>query len=115
MPHQKPLRERLTPDLLERLRTRQMTNKEAAALLNVNASYLSFVFNQLDSRNPGEVSVNRLWLKKLMAARRDVKLREAKFVIDGHKSLQQAAKKARCSERTMRRYIEVLKDQEAEK
>jgi len=101
-----PLREKLTLALLDDLRLRKKTNAEVAKSLNVSPQYLSNVFNQLtDGRIPGPTSVYRLAEKKLVEARRAVRIREAKKVINKTKDLKTAAKTANCSERTLRRYV----------
>lgn len=106
MKRKKPLRERLTPELVKALENRTMTNEEVAAKLQVNASYLSTVFNSLSSKKRGEVALQRENAHKLVEARRQLRIREAKKVCNGTKSLEKAAKDAKCSERTMRRYVE---------
>lgn len=103
---EKPLRERLTPALIEALKTRTKSNDEVAALLGVHPRYLSMVFNKLAKRNRGKVVKEREENAELVAARRELRIREAKKVKNGTKTLAKAAKAARCSERTMRRYIE---------
>lgn len=105
-----PLRERLTPGIIEKLVSREMTNAQAAKMLGSSENYLGFVFNQvLDKRREkGKIAQSRENAKKLVEARRDMRIREAKKVINGIKDLAKAAKTAKCSERTMRRYVEKI-------
>lgn len=102
----KPLKERLTPALVKALEQRTMTNAQVAELLQVNASYLSSVFNTISKKKRGEVREQREWMHELVQARRQLRIREARKVLGGKKTMQQAAKDANCSERTIRRYVE---------
>lgn len=99
------LRERLTPQIIEDLKTRKRTNREVAAQLGVHEDYLSQVFNAKTHRERGKVALQREQTHELVEARRRMRLREAQKVVDGLKTLEKAAKTARCSERTMRRYV----------
>ncbi len=106
----KPLRERLTEDIIEKLVSRQMTNAQAATLLGSSENYLGFVFNQVleKRRKKGMISEKRENAKNLVQSRRQLRIREAKKVLQGAKDLAKAAKSANCSERTMRRYVEKI-------
>lgn len=107
-----PLRERLTPELIKALEDRALTNEEVARRLSVNASYLSSVFNTISRKKPGEVRQARLEMRKLVEMRRQLRIREAKKVLRGTKTLDKAARAANCSERTMRRYVEKIAPKE---
>lgn len=102
----KPLKERLTPALVKALEDRTMTNAQVAALLDVHPSYLSTVFNTISRKKRGGTREAREWMHELVQARREMRIREAKKVAAGKKTLEKAAKDANCSERTIRRYIE---------
>jgi transposase len=109
----KPLKERLTPELVRALEDRTMTNSEVAAILDVNPAYLSTVFNTISRKKRGPVREQREWMRDLVAARRDVRVQEARKVAQGRKSIEQAALDANCSERTIRRYVEKVASKEA--
>lgn len=102
---QKPLVERLTKRLLERLRTRKMTNAEAAEELGVSETYLSRTVAALQSKVPGETVIARNEASALATERRLYRERLAKEIKNGQLDLATAAKRANCSERTMSRYV----------
>lgn len=100
------LKERLTPALIKALEDRTLTNDQVADRLGVNPSYLSTVFNTLSKKAPGKVREERKQMSKLVKSRKQIRIREAKKVLRGTRTLAQAAENAGCSERTMRRYVE---------
>lgn len=102
----KPLRERLTPELVKALEDRTLTNAQVAKQLQVNPSYLSTVFNRISKKTRGPVAQQREFMADLVECRRETRLREAIKVVRGTKTLQAAAKASNCSERTLRRYME---------
>lgn len=105
---EKTLREKLesSPKLLNALRNRTLTNAEVAEQLDVSESYLSTVFNTITRKERGPVIVQREADHQLAAARRQLRIREARKVFLGKKTLEKAASAANCSTRTMRRYVE---------
>lgn len=106
----KPLKDRLSPPIVKALKERHMSNAEAAQKLDVNANYLSNVFNTIAKRNKGVVTAHREAMRDLVAARRAVRLREAEKVLNFSRKLSHAAKIANCSERTIRRYVHEIKE-----
>lgn len=113
---EKTLREKLesTPKLLNALKNRTLTNAEVADTLGVNESYLSTVFNQITRKKRGEVALQREADHALAESRRQLRIREAKKVSAGKKTLEKAAEAANCSTRTMRRYVEKIAPKEPE-
>jgi DNA-directed RNA polymerase subunit F len=61
------------------------------------------------------VAESRESAQKLVESRRELRIREAKKVMNGSKTLTAAAKTAKCSERTMRRYVEKVAPAEPDK
>lgn len=104
----KPLRERLTPQMLDDLKNRRVTDAALAKQLGVNPNYLNFVFNSVlkQHRIRGKESEKREKERELVQSRRQMRIKQAKRVLNGVISLEKAAKLANCSERTMRRYVE---------
>lgn len=113
---EKTLREKLesSPALLKALENRTLTNAEVATTLDVNESYLSTVFNTISQKKRGEVALQREADHDLAESRRQLRIREAKKVTAGKKTLDKAADAAKCSTRTMRRYIEKIAPTEPE-
>jgi AraC-like DNA-binding protein len=113
---QKPLRERLTPDIVAKLQSREMSDAEAASMLGVNTNYLNYVFNTVLGlkRKRGKVAEKRQAEALLAESRRQLRIREAKKVCKGTKTLEKAAKAANCSVRTMRRYVDKVAPEIAE-
>lgn len=105
MAYRKPLRDRLTPAMLERLRTRKITNAQAAEKLEVSETYLSRTVAAMQEKTPGEVMLARAAAAKLVAERRHHRERLAKEVKNGNLDVGTAAKRAKCSLRTMSRYV----------
>lgn len=101
----KPLRERLTPAILQALESRSRTNADVAKELGVHPNYLSAIFNQISARKPGEVNQARIWMQELVACRRELRQMAAQRVVDGRVSSSEAAAEVNCSERTIRRYV----------
>lgn len=106
MAQPKPLIERLTPTLLERLRTRKVTNAQAAEKLGVTVSYLSRVVAALQRKEPGKTVQHRKAAHALVTQRRQHRERLAKEVKNGNLDVHAAAERANCSVRTMSRYVE---------
>lgn len=106
MKNAKPLIERLSPSLLEKLRTRKLTNAQAAEKLQVSESYLSRTVAALQTKVPGPTVQVRKANSDLTKTRRNFRVTLAKQVLNGRKSVTLAAKEAGCSVRTMFRYIE---------
>lgn len=105
MAQPKPLRDRLTKAVLEKLRTRKMTNAEAADMYGVTMSYLSRVVASMQEKEPGPTNAARKAAALLAQQRRQHRERLAKEVLHGELDVNVAAKRARCSIRTMERYV----------
>jgi transposase len=101
----KPLKDRLTQALLQRLRTRKITNREAAEQLNVSETYLSRTVAAMQEKEPGVTTAERAAASELAAERRAYRERLAKDVKNGVVDIATAAKRANCSERTISRYV----------
>lgn len=97
------------PDLLEKLRTRQMTNREAAAQLGYDEFYLGRVLKQIGiGKKEGEIRAKRRALSRKATTRKQFRTELAKQVLANKLSLDKAAETARCSTRTMYRYVESI-------
>jgi predicted transcriptional regulator YheO len=101
----KTLVERLSPTLLEKLRTRKITNAEAAAKLGVSETWLSHTVAAMQEKVPGSTVESREAASKLYRSRRDMRRQLAKKVAKGKLSIDEAASQAACSRRTMYRYV----------
>lgn len=108
-----PLRERLTPEMIDDLKNRRVTDVQLAKQLDVNPNYLNYVFNSVikEKRIRGPVSEKREKERDLVESRRQMRIKQAKRVINGRISLEKAANLANCSVRTMRRYVEKVAPQ----
>lgn len=107
----KPLKDRLGKRLLEQLRTRKITNKQAAEQLGVSESYLSRTVAALQEKEPGQSVIERKANSELAKTRRQFRTKLAKEVLRKRKSCEQAASEAGCSVRTMFRYVEKYRPQ----
>jgi AraC-like DNA-binding protein len=105
MAQPKPLRDRLTKTLLEKLRTRKLLNAEAAAQLGVSETYLSRTVAAMQEKVPGETMLARKQATELATERRQHRERLAKEVKNGNLTVERAAERAHCSVRTMSRYV----------
>jgi hypothetical protein len=101
----KPLRERITPEMLMQLQLRKITNREAAEKLGVCETYLSRVVSDMQKKIPGETAIARKAAQKIYKTRMEVRNAQAKLVVKGRLSIEKAAAEAGCSERTMFRYV----------
>jgi transposase len=101
----KPLKDRLTKTLLEKLRLRKLTNAEAAEQLGVSESYLSRTVATIQRKEPGKTLAARKAAHALAVQRRQHRERLAKEVKNGVLDVDAAAARAKCSVRTMSRYV----------
>lgn len=106
MAQPKKLKDRLTKPLLQKLRERKLTNAEAAAQLDVSISYLSRVVAAIQRKEPGKTMQARRAAHALVTQRRQHRERLAREVKNGNLDVNAAAKRAKCSIRTMERYVE---------
>lgn len=107
MKPKKPLAERLTQTMLKQLRTRKLTNAEAAEQLGVSETYLSRTVAAIQEKEPGKTTAARNASHKLYVTRRQTRETLAKKVLAKRQpiTLAEAAKQANCSQRTMMRYV----------
>jgi AraC-like DNA-binding protein len=89
---------------LEALNSRSITLREVAHALQCNECYLSRVLSPLLNRIQSAHS-KRKARSKLAESRKQMREKHANLVKVGQKSLKRGAADARCSERTIRRYI----------
>lgn len=95
------------PDLLEKLRTRQLTNREVAAQLGYDEFYLGRVLIQIGvGKKEGEVRAKRKALSRKATTRKQFRTELAKQIVSNTLTLEKAAELARCSTRTMYRYVD---------
>ncbi len=98
--------ERAQPHL-QALEQRLLTVRALATMLGCNESYLSRVLSGHVQRveSPAAVRKKR---SKLAQMRKKMREKHALLVKTGRKSLKKGAADAKCSERTLRRYISLL-------
>lgn len=104
-----PLKIRLLerPEIIVRLMTWEMTYEEAAKIFNVSVDHLTHtVIDLVGKRKPAPKYQKRKLNSELAATRKDFRLSLAYQVVNGSLSIEAAAKQAKCSERTIYRYID---------
>lgn len=101
----KPLAERLSKTMLQRLYDRKITNAQAADALGVSETHLSRTVAAIQGKVPGVNAAVRAAATKLHHARRTTRTELAKKVLADQLTIAQAAKRAKVSERTMFRYV----------
>ena len=84
------------------LAARKLTKTALAAELGVSATYLMRITPPLP---PGPVATQRRANSTFSESRKAFRLKLAKQVAAGSKSIERAAAEAKCSERTMYRYL----------
>lgn len=94
---------------VDALNRREITLREVANLIGCNECYLSRVIGPLLNRVESAYS-QRKKRSKMAECRRLMRKKHAFLVKTGQKSLKRGASDARCSERTLRRYIASLED-----
>ena len=92
----------LDPEDLAALLERRLTKTSLAQRLGVSLAYLNKHTPKLP---PGLVRAKRLQTQMLFNTRKGYRLHLAKQVLQGLKSLDNAAKEAKCSVRTLYRYV----------
>lgn len=91
------------------LEKRALTIRALAGILGCNESYLSRVLSPTLKRVESTTKL-RGKQQKLTESRRLMREKHAFMVLNGQKSLKRAAADARCSEKTIKRYMERLSD-----
>jgi AraC-like DNA-binding protein len=89
---------------LPALRARETTLREVAEAIDCSPSYLCRLLSGTLKRVQSSTKT-RQKRKELVGIRRQMRRKHAISVLSGEKSLKRAAADARCSERTMRRYV----------
>jgi AraC-like DNA-binding protein len=89
------------------LEARRVTVRDLANLLGCHETHLSRVLKGHVKRVKSAHQV-RLSRSKLARARKEMRKKHAFAVKNGEKSLKKAAADAKCSERTIRRYMKEL-------
>ena len=87
---------------LAALASRKLTKTALASELGVSATYLMRITPTLP---PGPVAAQRRANSTFAESRKAFRLKLAKQVLAGSKSITKAAAEAKCSERTMYRYV----------
>lgn len=105
MVNNKPLSERISKRMLEQLRTRKLSNAQAAAQLGISETYLSRTVAALQEKEPGQTTKARKAAAMLRETRTSIRQNLAKAVLKGTITVAQAAKRAGCNERTIYRYM----------
>lgn len=101
-----PLIDRLDLPTLDKLHTRQITGAEVAAQLGVSGTHLSRVLSAEGFKKlPGPVLQKRKAITELVKTRHEYRQGLADKVAAKTITIEQACAKAKCSERTMWRYI----------
>jgi DNA-binding Xre family transcriptional regulator len=90
---------------LDRLAKRKITKRALAAELGISECYLNRLTPPLP---PGPVRAKRLARADLAQQRRNHRMKLAKMVQSGRRNIESAAKEARCSVRTLYRYLAKL-------
>ncbi len=94
---------------LKDLEKRALTLRKLAQILQCNESYLSRLLKNHVKRTQSSTKA-REKAHVLFESRKQMREKHAALVANGSKSLKKAAADARCSQRTLRRYIHNLKD-----
>lgn len=100
------LQKRITPEQIEALRTRKVTNRALAKELGVTEFHLSRTFpGHRIGKIPGPVAAAKREKRQLRLIRDDYRLMLAMKVKARQITVEQAAKTAHCSVRTMYRHL----------
>lgn len=91
------------------IENRTLTLRQLAVNLETNESYLSRILKNHIKKVPSSTK-SRQKQQELVEIRRFLREKHAKLVISREKSLKRAAADARCSERTLRRYMEKIRN-----
>lgn len=94
---------------VQALENRELTIRKLAGMLGCSESRLSRVLSGHLKRVQSTTKTRQL-RTKLLESRREMRKKHAILVKSKQKSLKRAAADAKCSERTMRRYIGALED-----
>jgi AraC-like DNA-binding protein len=92
---------------LDALNARELTLRELARMLDTNESYLSRILAGHLKRVESTTELRKK-TSELAQSRRFMREKHANLVKSGQESLRKAAFHAKCSQRTIRRYIQKL-------
>lgn len=101
------------PEILGKLINRTLTNKDLAAQLGYSTVYVSQTLKAMGLKKiKGEVADKRNKRSRLKQCRTEYRLEVARDVISKRITIEQAAKIAKCTERTIYRYVDKLQEEE---
>lgn len=105
------LREKITPQQIDDLRNRRVSGRTLAAILGVGEEWLSRNYSTKKiNKIPGPVNAAVIEKRLLAAVRREFRNSIAKDVINGKKNIDDAARQACCTQRTMYRHVKRLRE-----
>lgn len=100
---------KIPPEVVSQIVNRTLTNRKASLMLGISEQYFSVLFRRLKLKKvPGPTVVAKRDAKNLSATRIDYRKQVVNQVKNGRKTIQAAAREARCSERTIYRYLKML-------
>lgn len=103
---------RTNPTVLGRLLSRDLTNKELAKDLGYSVVYVSQVLKEMGLKKvKGQVADKRKKRSVLKQTRSEYRTEVARDVLNKRITIDTGAKIAKCSERTLYRYIKKLEEQ----
>lgn len=101
---------KIPSDIVKLLTNREITGRAAAKSMGISEQYFSLlVRRQKIKRIPGPTVVRREKAEALTALRREYRKAVVVQVAKGRKSIEVAAKEAKCSERTIYRHLQNIK------
>jgi transposase len=100
----KPLKDRISTSVLKKLKTRKMTNAEAAEKYGVSPNYICRIVGEIQTKNPGSTPTTRKAASIAAAERKTFRTQLAKRCAAGKMTWAEAAEQAGCSVRTIYRY-----------
>jgi len=100
------------PEIIVRLMTWEMTYEQAAQVLDVSVDHLTHtVIELVGRRKPAPAHQKRKLNSQLASTRKDYRKMLAFQVLNGSLTIENAAKQAKCTERTIYRYIERIENE----
>ena len=101
---------KLTPEVINQLKSRQLKHQDLAKQLNVSPTHLSRTLaEQKFKRTPSPDVIERKKASLIYQARAENRQGIAKKILNGTLDIKTAQEIASCSERTLRRYMAKLK------
>lgn len=106
-----PLRDRIPAGLLDAIKLRLVPAKTVADMFGVHASYFSRVLKQIGVEKVVAPTVFRKQkASELSQFRQKFRWSQAEKVIKGEITVEKAAEEAKCTPRTIYRYVSLLRD-----